>query len=108
MGVYPYGSVVLNHVADAFADRASAEAQLDPAIVKEYELVDQRVMAVQKRLLAANGLAMTQARALRPPKGRKRKPRLTVSDRLEDLRLLGASAPYPQWVAPLLPMPRRA
>ena len=59
MGVSPYGSVVLNHAADAFADLASAEVQLPPAIVQEYRTADQRVWAVQKRLLAANGLAMT-------------------------------------------------
>ena len=69
MGVSPYGSVVLNHAADAFADLASAEVQLPPAIVQEYRTADQRVWAVQKRLLAANGLAMTQSRALRGPRG---------------------------------------
>ena len=51
--------------------------------------MDIRPSLVQKRILAANRLALTQTRSLRNPKGRARKPKLRVSDRLEDLRELG-------------------
>ena len=58
-------------------------------LVADYKRWDVRTWLVQKRILAANRLAMTQSRSLRNPKGRARKPKLRVSDRLEDLRQLG-------------------
>ena len=66
-GLAPFGDVVLNHAADGFAEFASAKAQLPQDLVQDYKRADVRAWMVQKRLLAANELAMTQARGARPP-----------------------------------------
>ena len=68
-GVAPFGDVVLNHAADGFAEAASAKAQLPPKILQDYKIADIRSWMVQRRLIAANELAMTQSRGLRPPQG---------------------------------------
>ena len=59
--------MALNHAADEFAEIASARAQLPPNILKDFKYMDMRAWAVQKRILAANEIAATQTRSIRPP-----------------------------------------